>query len=423
MVTNPFEPIENFFKTKQEQIKMQPYNTPQIESFPVTQIESFQDFRERTRTERYMKKVLEERRKEIQTWWLSDEEKENFGKQKGVNMSESTTLRKSTPNTQTATSVEEDDLFSAFDQGNTQFGKQKGVNMQKGKLWEPQEEIIENDIFGAYDQGNTQFGKQKSVNMQKGKLWEPSFSQGSAPPQGSAPVRASNMEKLKEKLRQAFKDAQAKYKKILDKSKSLEAEAEKAKQSFLSQAKTDEEKKLISKSKYKEYKKARQEVFNEYRQQVIDATRTGDLANIKTSKEDFSAKIRKKIAEKMYGKGVGELSGAEANAFSYFDSKYQSESYNKAIKVRKEALGKLIDEHYKIKMIKPDDLKSVMAGGRNTGGRNAAKQIEENGFKFGKGKVAMAVMGLAGLAGVTSLMFSGGRQQNSNLYNANQAMY
>ena len=32
-------------------------------------------------------------------------------------------------------------------------------------------------------------------------------------------------------------------------------------------------------------------------------------------------------------------------------------------------------------------------------------------------------MGLAGLAGVTSLMFSGGRQQNSNLYNANQAMY
>ena len=74
-------------------------------------------------------------------------------------------------------------------------------------------------------------------------------------------------------------------------------------------------------------------------------------------------------------------------------------------------------------MINPDDLKSVMTGRRNTGGRNTVKQIEENGFKFGKGKVAMAVMGLAGLAGVTSLMFSGGRQQNSNLYNANQAMY
>lgn len=53
-----------------------------------------------------------------------------------------------------------------------------------------------------------------------------------------------------------------------------------------------------------------------------------------------------------------------------------------------------------------------------------AKEIREGkGASFGKGKVAMAVMGLAGLAGVTSLMFSGGRQQNSNLYNANQAMY
>lgn len=54
---------------------------------------------------------------------------------------------------------------------------------------------------------------------------------------------------------------------------------------------------------------------------------------------------------------------------------------------------------------------------------NEAKALKGEKFKFGKGKVAMAVMGLAGLAGVTSLMFSGGRQQNSNLYNANQAMY
>ena len=54
---------------------------------------------------------------------------------------------------------------------------------------------------------------------------------------------------------------------------------------------------------------------------------------------------------------------------------------------------------------------------------NEARKVKGEKFKFGKGKVAMAVMGLAGLAGVTGLMFSGGRQQNSNLYNANQAMY
>lgn len=54
---------------------------------------------------------------------------------------------------------------------------------------------------------------------------------------------------------------------------------------------------------------------------------------------------------------------------------------------------------------------------------NEAKALKGEKFNFGKGKIAMAVMGLAGLAGVTGLMFSGGRQQNSNLYNTNQAMY
>lgn len=283
------------------------------------------------------------------------------------------------------------------------------------------------------EQDTSSITKEKSANTQKEnkptkkhKNIKPALksSVGHAVSQKSVPIPYKEFrQKIEEKPRQAFKDAQAKYKEILDKSKSLESETEEARKRFLDSTNNDEEKKLISKSKYREYKKARQEVFNEYRQQVIDATRTGDLESIKTSKEDFSAKIRKKIAEKMYGKGTGELSEAEANAFGYFDSKYQSESYNKAIKTRKKALGKLIDEHRKIGMVKPDDLKSVMAGEKNAGGRNAAKQIEKNGFKFGKGKVAMAVMGLAGLAGVTGLMFSGGRQQNSNLYNANQAMY
>ena len=78
--------------------------------------------------------------------------------------------------------------------------------------------------------------------------------------------------------------------------------------------------------------------------------------------------------------------------------------------------------------INPDDLNNVMTGKKTMREKNAMSATAEKAakgekFKFGKGKVAMAVMGLAGLAGVTGLMFSGGRQQNSNLYNANQAMY
>ena len=96
------------------------------------------------------------------------------------------------------------------------------------------------------------------------------------------------------------------------------------------------------------------------------------------------------------------------------------------MKVRQEALGKLLDEHDKIGMINPDDLNNVMTGKKTMREKNvmaAEKTVKGEKCKFGKGQVAMAVMGLAGLAGVTGLMFSGGRQQNSNLYNANQAMY
>ena len=130
----------------------------------------------------------------------------------------------------------------------------------------------------------------------------------------------------------------------------------------------------------------------------------------------------------MYGKSVDELTQLESCALFYLDKKYDSKSYNKAMKVRQEALGKLLDEHNNIGMINPDDLNNVMTGKKTMREKNAMSAAVEKAakgekFKFGKGKVAMAVMGLAGLAGVTSLMFSGGRQQNSNLYNANQAMY
>lgn len=282
------------------------------------------------------------------------------------------------------------------------------------------------------EQDTSSTTKEKSANTQKEnkptkkhKNIKPALksSVGHAVSQKSIPIPYKEFrQKIEEKPRQAFKDAQAKYKEILDKSKSLESETEEARKRFLDSTNNDEEKKLISKSKYKEYKKARQEAFNEYRQQVAEADMAG-VKSVKISKEDFSTKMKNKIAEKMYGKGTNELSDSESSALDYFSSKRKSESYNKAIKARKEALEKLIKEHRKIGMIKPDDLKSVMTGRRNTEERNAAKQIEKNGFKFGKGKVAMAVMGLAGLAGVTGLMFSGGRQQNSNLYNANQAMY
>ena len=98
---------------------------------------------------------------------------------------------------------------------------------------------------------------------------------------------------------------------------------------------------------------------------------------------------------------------------------------------KRDAYNKKMDEKY------GDDAKKYYRKGVNyeplswneaevnshRGKINEARKVKGEKFNFGKGKVAMAVMGLAGLAGVTGLMFSGGRQQNSNLYNANQAMY
>lgn len=296
------------------------------------------------------------------------------------------------------------------------------LEKQKKEIEEIEENMEENyDLFGVYDQQNTlPTTKAKSVNMQEGKTIAEKEEERKAP-------YKKYRQKIEEKPRAAFKKARSIYKSNLEKSKLYEENTKEAKQFFLDSIENDEEKNLISESKYKEYEKARQEALDEYRQQVIDARRTGDLESVKvSSKEEFSSKIRKNIAEKMYGKKTSEITKSEARAFDYFSDRHKSESFNKAIKTRQEALRNLIDEHINIEMINPDDLHNVMTGKKTIREKNtmaASSAAKGEKFNFGKGKVAMAVMGLAGLAGVTSLMFSGGRQQNSNLYNANQAMY
>lgn len=53
-------------------------------------------------------------------------------------------------------------------------------------------------------------------------------------------------------------------------------------------------------------------------------------------------------------------------------------------------------------------------------GGGGAATTEKSGLKMGtKGKIGAAVAGIAALAGVTSLMFSGGKQSNAQLYNPN----
>lgn len=296
-------------------------------------------------------------------------------------------------------------------------GQETSEEIQLKEIEEAMEEDY--DLFGVYDQQDIlSETKAKSVNMQEREtIAEKEHRQKMA----EKDYRVYR-QKIEEKPRAAFKKAQSIYKSNLKKVELLEGRTRRAKQDFLDNA-TDEEKNLISESKYKEFQKARQEFFDEYRQQVIDAQRTGDIKSVEVSKKEFLSKTRKNIAEKMYGKDAGKITKSEAYAFDYFFSKHKSESFNKAIKARQDALGNLLDEYRNVKMINPDDLHNVMTGKKTIREKNTMAAAKGEKFKFGKGKVAMAVMGLAGLAGVTGLMFSGGRQQNSNLYNANQAMY
>ena len=116
-----------------------------------------------------------------------------------------------------------------------------------------------------------------------------------------------------------------------------------------------------------------------------------------------SENINKQVAQKVFGNTDIE----SINAVQYADLKTTGDNLKARFQRRNDIIGRAIDPALK----------------RN---ENKIARGPRAGSSGWKGKAAIfggVALGALALVGVASMVMSGGRQQNSNLYNPYQAMY
>lgn len=228
-----------------------------------------------------------------------------------------------------------------------------------------------------------------------------------------------------------FDKARKYYKKNIDIIKDQNSAIEKAKSNFLKHNKKSED--MISDASIDRMNVAFEEVKQAYNQEVYDAK----LAGIEAP-EFETEKIDKQIAQKVFGK-TGK---AEISAVKYMRIKTHGEELIDRAQKRKDVIGKYLapvvdkdGDRIARKSTKTFGMgfnqKSIknMAATTTEAEKEIADIVEDVKPKGGlgwKGKAAIfggVALGALALVGVASMVMSGGRQQNSNLYNPYQAMY
>ena len=120
------------------------------------------------------------------------------------------------------------------------------------------------------------------------------------------------------------------------------------------------------------------------------------------------------IAHRAFGDDISKGKMTVSDALNYAVSA-ESARTQKIMKNAKETIGQRIDAISDKGKFNPE--KALKA---KTSGALSAKS---GGWKGTAAKIGAAVVGVLALTGVASFMMSGGRQENSNLYNPYQAMY
>ena len=159
-----------------------------------------------------------------------------------------------------------------------------------------------------------------------------------------------------------------------------------------------DQKELLSDKNIKNINKALNEAKAEYDSAVLDAKRAGTKVP-----EYKSENINKQVAQKVFGNTDIE----SINAVQYADLKNAGDNLKARFQRRNDIIGRAIDPALK----------------RN---ENKIARGPRAGSSGWKGKAAIfggVALGALALVGVASMVMSGGRQQNSNLYNPYQAMY
>ena len=195
-----------------------------------------------------------------------------------------------------------------------------------------------------------------------------------------------------------FIDARIYYAKNLDTIEQQKSRIIAAKDSFLK----NYDESMISDESMGKMKAAFEEAKSEHNQSILEAKRAGRSAPLLNDAK-VNSQINSQIAQKVFGKAED----AELAAVDYMRKKNNAEGIIARAENRNSVLRKYID--------------SAQEKGEN----KIARGAKAGGLGW-KGKAAIfggVALGALALVGVASMVMSGGRQQNSNLYNPYQAMY
>ena len=243
---------------------------------------------------------------------------------------------------------------------------------------------MRDEIFGVKEDKEKGIEAKKGIEAEHKYLTDPKLRES----------RRSSMQNEDVVSIKRFNRAREYYKQNRDRIQAIDEHLNNARASFSEQ----EQKELLSDKNIKNINKALNEAKAEYDSAVLDAKRAGTKVP-----EYNSENINKQVAQKVFGNTDIE----SINAVQYADLKTTGDNLKARFQRRNDIIGRAIDPALK----------------RN---ENKIARGPRAGSSGWKGKAAIfggVALGALALVGVASMVMSGGRQQNSNLYNPYQAMY
>ena len=243
---------------------------------------------------------------------------------------------------------------------------------------------MRDEIFGVKEDKEKGIEAKKGIEAEHRSLTDPKKRE----------FRRSSMQDEDVVNTKRFYKAREYYKQNRDRIQAIDEHLNNARASFSEQ----DQKELLSDKNIKNINKALNEAKAEYDSAVLDAKRAGTKVP-----EYNSENINKQVAQKVFGNTDIE----SINAVQYADLKNAGDNLKARFQRRNDIIGRAIDPAL-------ERNENKIARGPRAGSSGWGKKAAIFGG---------VALGALALVGVASMVMSGGRQQNSNLYNPYQAMY
>ena len=243
---------------------------------------------------------------------------------------------------------------------------------------------MRDEIFGVKEDKEKGIEAKKGIEAEHKYLTDPKLRES----------RRSSMQNEDVVSIKRFNRAREYYKQNMDRIQAIDEHLNNARASFSEQ----DQKELLSDKNIKNINKALNEAKAEYDSAVLDAKRAGTKVP-----EYNSENINKQVAQKVFGNTDIE----SINAVQYADLKTTGDNLKARFQRRNDIIGRAIDPAL-------ERNENKIARGPRAGSSGWGKKAAIFGG---------VALGALALVGVASMVMSGGRQQNSNLYNPYQAMY